>query len=163
MRLILLLMALQAHGASQGSDPMFAPLWRYQGTWQVTRSGAAAGAKPDELVNQCALVGRYFTCQQTVNGKQGNLLVFVAAGKPGQYYTQNITPEGRATGRANLEISGDQWKYSSTWDQGGKTTYYRTSNVFTGKNKIHYEQAESSDGKEYKVTGSGDEVRVGTR
>ena len=112
-------------------------------------------------MNRCALVGRYFTCQQTINGKQGNLLVFVAAEKPGHFYTQNITPEGRATGRADLEISGDHWTYTSTWDQGGKTTYYRTTNVFTGKSKIHFEQEESSDGKDYKVTGSGDEVKGG--
>ncbi len=32
--------------------------------------------------------------------------------------------------------------------------------MFSGKNKIHYEQAESWDEKGWKVTGSGDEVRV---
>lgn len=160
LRLILLLLVVGWCGASRAGDTTFAPLWLYQGAWHVTRGDAKPGAKPDELVNQCALVGKYFTCQQTVNGKTGNLLVFVAAGKPGDYYTQNITPEGRATGRANLQISGDQWTYSSTWDQGGKTIYYRTTNKFTGKDKIHFEQAESDDGKDYKVTGTGDELRA---
>ena len=161
MRLILLLVIASMGEAAPASDATFAPLWLYQGTWHVTRSNFAPGAKPEELVNRCALVGRFFTCQQTINGKQGNLLVFVPAEKPGHFYTQNITPEGRATGRADLEISGDHWTYTNTWDEGGKTTYYRTTNVFTGKSKIHFEQEESNDGKDYKVTGSGDEVKGG--
>lgn len=160
MRLILLLMTAALAEAAWAADSTFAPLWLYQGTWHVTRGNLASGSKPDELVNQCALVGKYFTCQQTINGKQGNLLVFVAAEKPGHFYTQNITPEGRATGRAGLEISGDQWTYTSTWDEGGKTIYYRTTNVFTSKNKIHFQQEESTDGKDYKATGSGDEVKA---
>ena len=159
--MIVLLTVAAMGGAGQIADTTFAPLWLYQGTWQVTRKDLAPGAKPDELVNQCALVGRYFTCQQTVNGKPSELLIFVPANKPGHFYTQSVNPEGRAGGRGDLEISGDQWTYSSTWDQGGKTTYYRTTNAFTGKDRIHYEQAESPDGKDYKVTGSGDEVRVG--
>jgi hypothetical protein len=162
LRLIVLLAAL-AVGSETGhaAGSPYAPLWAYQGAWRVTRSNLAPPAKPDELVNQCALLGKYFVCQQTINGKQGNLLIFVATNKPGHYYTQNLTPEGRATGRADLDISGNQWTYTSAWDQGGKTTYYRTTNVFTGKDRIHFEQAESADGKDYKVTGSGEEVKTG--
>jgi len=161
LRLILLL-ALAAMGeAGWAADATFTSLWLYHGSWKVTRTTAGAGTKRDELVNQCALVGKYFTCQQTINGQQGNLFVVVAASTPGHFYTQNITPEGRATGRASLEISGSKWVFTSTWDQGGTTTYYRTTNLFTGQNKIHFEQEESSDGKDYKVTGSGDEVKVG--
>jgi hypothetical protein len=160
LRLILLLALAAICGMSQAADSTFTPLLAYQGTWRVTHSNAASGAKPEELMNHCAALGQYFACQQTINGQAGNLVVFIATGKPGHYYTQNITSQGRATGRADLEIAGDQWTYTNTWDQGGKTTYYRTTNTFTGKNKIHFEQAESSDGKDYKVTGSGDEVRV---
>jgi hypothetical protein len=162
LRLILLVTLAGMCALSQAADVTMAPLLLYEGTWHVTRSTAAPGSKPEELVNRCAVLGRYFACQQSVNAQAGNLVVFVATAKPGHYYTQNITSEGRATGRADLEIAGDHWTYTSTWDQGGKTTYYRTTNAFTGKNKIHFEQAESDDGKTYKVTGSGDEVRVTT-
>ncbi len=136
-------------------DPVYAPLWLYQGTWHV--SSKNAGGKSDELKNQCALVGRFFVCQQTVNGIPGSLLIFVPVpNKPGHYYTQTVVQEGRATGRGDLEISGDRWVYSSRWDQGsGKATYYRTTNDFTAKNRIHYEQSESPDGKDWKVTNSG--------
>ena len=110
------------------------------------------------------LVGKYFACQQTVNGQTGALLIFIPkANNTGHYYTQNVNLQGRASGVGDLEISGDRWVYSSRWDQGGgKSTYYRTTNVFSGKNRIHYEQAESSNGRDWKVTNSGDEVRVST-
>lgn len=163
MRLILLVVLTITGQAAWAADATFAPLWLYQGTWSVTRSNAGAGAKPDELVNQCAQLGKYFACQQTINGKQGNLILFVPADQPGHYHTQNVTPDGRATGRADLEVSADKWVFTNTWDDGGRTTYYRTTNLFSGKNKIHFEQEESSNGKDYKVTGSGDEVKVAGR
>jgi len=159
-RLITFLSPLLALAAS--TDPAYMPLWPYQGMWQVTRSGAAAGQKPDELVNQCALVGKYFACQQTINGKAGGLLVIIPTGQPGRYYTQTIMPEGRATGRDDLEISGSQWTYRSRRQQGSKTTQYRTINNFVGKDHIHFERAESTDGKQWTVTDSGDERRTGT-
>lgn len=145
--------------AAPAADSVYAPLWLYQGTWQVTRQGTAQG-KPDTLKNQCALVGRYFACQQTVNGTPGALLVFIPTSQPGHYYTQNIMPEGRATGRADLEISGNRWIFSNTWDQGGRTTYYRTTNIFTGKTHIHFEQAESSNNRDWTVKSSGEETRT---
>jgi hypothetical protein len=159
LTLITFLSPLLALGAP--ADPAFTPLWPYEGTWQVTRSGAAAGQKPDELVNQCALVGKYFACQQTINGKAGGLLVIVPTGQAGRYYTQTIMPEGRATGRDDLEISGTKWTYTSRRQQGGKTTQYRTINNFIGKDHIHFERAESTDGKQWTTTDSGDERRAG--
>jgi hypothetical protein len=142
------------------TDPVYAPLWLYQGTWHVTQSGATPGKKPDVLVNQCALVGKYFACQQTVNGIVGALVVYIPTGQPGRYHNQAIMPSGRAGGLGELEINGDRWVYSNGQLEGGKTKHFRNINVFTGKNKIHYEQSESFDEKDWKVTGAGDEVRV---
>lgn len=142
--------------AAPASDP-YAPLMLYNGTWQVTHKD---GAKPDTLVNKCSKVGNFFVCDQSVNAGPSALLVFIPrADKPGLYYTQNIRPEGRATSRAELEIKGDTWTFFSTWDNGGQTTYYRTVNTFSGRTKIHFEQLESSNNKDWKTTGSGDETR----
>jgi hypothetical protein len=141
-------------------DSVYAPLWAYNGSWQVTKKGAPSGSKPDNLVNNCALVGSYFACQQSVNGALSALLVFVPAKTPGQYFTQSIMPDGRAGGRGDLTIEGDKWTYLSTWNQGTKTTKFRTTNVFTGKTRIHFEQQDSSDGRDWKTTGAGDEVRT---
>ncbi len=142
------------------SDAASEPLWLYNGTWQVTRNGQGAAAKREVLLNQCALVGKYFTCQQSVNGAVSALLVFVPASASGEYYTQSVMPDGRGGGRGNLKIEGDRWTFLSNWNQGGKTTFYKTINVFAGKARIHFEQQESTDDKEWKTTGSGDEIRT---
>jgi hypothetical protein len=157
-----LLVTHAVFGAEAEHNP-YTPLWLYNGSWRITRKNLAPGAKPDDLVNQCALVGKYFTCQQTINGETGALLVFVPANKPGHYYTQNVRLDGRATGRGDLEIEGDRWTYSTTWNQGGTTTYYKTINTFTGRDRIHFEQLESKNDKDWTTTNSGDEIRTGQR
>jgi hypothetical protein len=144
------------HSATTGNAAL-APLWLYQGAWHVTRSGAP---KPDQLVNQCAELGTYFACHQTVNGVSGNLLVIVPTEQTGKYHTQVIEPSGRATGLSDLSIEGDRWSFNGRWNQGDKTTYYRTINIFNGKNRIHFEQDESPDGKSWTTKNSGDEVRA---
>ena len=152
---ILLLLAATSLNAA---DP-YTPLWLYNGAWQVTRKDQAA----EKLVNRCVVVGRFFACEQTVDGVPGNLLILIPiADKPGHYYTQNVGPQGRASSRGDLEIDGDHWVFRSNWDQGGSTVYYRTTNVFSGRNKIQYEQAESTDNKNWTVKNSGAETRVGS-
>lgn len=148
-----------AFPANTASNP-YTPLWLYNGSWRVTRQGLAPGAKPDELTNQCALVGKYFACQQTVNREPGALLIFIPAAEPGHYYTQNVRPDGFASRRGDLEIEGSRWTYRTAWDQGGTTIYYKTVNTFTGKDRIHFEQLESKNNKDWKTTNSGDEVRI---
>jgi|SRR5579864_1869203 len=159
--IVLAMLALTAVAASRAADDsVYTPLWLYQGNWIASPKDLALGASPDQLSDECALVGKYFTCQQTVNGKIGALLVFVPAETPGHYFTNAIVPQGYAGGRGELEISGDRWTYSNKSVDGDKTTYHRTLNIFTGKDHIHYELGESGDGINWTVTGSGDEVRA---
>jgi len=150
------LSALLAFSAFSADSP-YASLWLYNGTWRITRKDQ----KPEELVNRCAQFSKYFSCEQTVNGTVVSLVVYVPSSTPGQYYTQSILPEGRAGGLGNLTINGDTWTFTNSWNQGGGTyTYFKTINVFSGKDKIHFEQQESPNRKDWKTTGSGDEVRV---
>ncbi len=161
LTLLLLAFAPQAVHAAKAPDAAYSALRNYEGTWQVSRKDTPPGAKPDTLVNQCALLGKFFACAQTINGAPGGLVIYIPSGKPGHFWTQTVMPEGRATGRDELEISGDQWTYMSRRDQDGKTTFYRTTNTFKDKNHIHFEQAQSNNGSDWKVNGSGDEVRTG--
>ena len=128
-------------------------------SFPVKESNSKSGTPPDIIVNACKPVGSYFTCQQTVNGKLSSLIIFIPGDKPGHYYTQGVLPEGWATGRGQLEIAGDLWTYRSQATDDGKTTYYRTTNVFSGTDKIHFELSQSSDGEHWNVTKSGDEER----
>ena len=157
---VLIILSVTTSGAAPQPGET-AVLSRYAGTWQITRQNAAADAKPDVLSNECATVGRYFACQQTTSGRPGGLLVFIPTSEPGHFYTQTILPEGRATGRDDLRVNGDEWTYSSRRDQNGQTTLYRNVNRFTGRNRIHYEQAQSTNGTDWTVQSSGDEVRLG--
>ena len=157
-----ILLATALVQASASTNATYTPLWLYNGRWQVSAKNQAPRAKPDELVNQCALIGKYFACQQTVGGALSELLVFLPAKVPGSFYTQSVLPDGRAGGRGALTIEGDKWTFLSTSNQGGKSIYYKTINVFTGKNRIHFEQLESSNHEDWKTTNSGDEVRPGS-
>lgn len=143
--------------APSAADPA---LSLYAGNWTVTRGGAGAGSKPEELHNQCSSVGKYFACEQSVNGNVTGLLLIIPASQSGHYNTQTVLPDGRATGKGELVISGNQWVFSTIWNSGGKTMRYRTTNTFSDKNHIHFQQEESSDGTHWQVTGSGDDVRV---
>jgi hypothetical protein len=152
-----MLLSILVAAMLSGPDQL-TPLMLMNGNWQVTH---ANGAKPDLMVNQCTKTGHFVTCDQSVDGGPSALLVFIPrADKPGQYYTQNIRPEGRATSRGDLEINGDVWTFLSNWDNSGHTIYYRTVNTFVGRTRIKYEQSESSNGKDWKVTNSGEETRV---
>ena len=149
--------ALMGMTRAQGAADPYAPLRLYEGAWQVTQT-TPAGRKPDRLVNDCARIGRYFACQQTVNGKPGALVVFIPDTVPGHYHTQIVLPDGAALGPAGtLTIIGDHWTYLGEPDAKG--VRYRTINVFSGRDRIHFESARSTDGKTWTVTMAGGETR----
>ena len=142
--------------ARAATDPCV-PLRLYAGAWQVTQTTPAA-KQPDRLVNDCAPVGRYFACQQTVNGKPGPLVVFIPAAASGHYRTQIVLPDGAALGPpGTLTIAGERWTYLGKPDAKG--VRYRTVNVFSGRDRIHFEVARSTDGKTWTVTMAGHETR----
>ena len=154
------LLASFVAGAAPAPNSADAVLSLYAGTWTVTRKNAPAGSKPEELRNQCDWIGKYFGCEQSVNGSVTGLLIVIPTKEPGHYNTQIVLPEGRATGKGELAIAGDRWVFTSIWNQGVETVRYRTTNVFAGKNRIHFEQEESTDGVHWETTASGDDVRV---
>lgn len=140
----------------------FAPLKLYEGTWTVVSAHTAAGdGRPDTVVNHCTEGSAFYTCEQMVNGKAIALVVFTATDDPAKFHTQPVLPTGRAVGRSDLTIAGDHWTYSSSGtDDAGKPVFYRTENIFTGRDKIHFEQYESGDNKTWVKKNEGDEVRV---
>ena len=140
----------------------FTPLKLYEGTWTVVSAHTMAGdGKPDTAVNRCTEGTAFYICEQVVNGKSIALVVFTATDDPTKFHTQPVLPSGRAVGRSDLTIQGDHWVYlSSGTDDNGKQVYYRTENVFTGRDKIHFAQSESADNKTWVIKNQGDEVRV---
>jgi hypothetical protein len=132
----------------------------YQGSWSATDS-KSAGKKT--IVNECHRLGRFYACEQTVDGKPSSLILFLPTETAGHYYTQAISPELKAYGRGDLQIESEHWTYSSKDEENGKTTYYRTTKQFHGPDRIHFEIAESADNKTWNTTLAGDEARTSKR
>ena len=135
-----------------------APLKRYAGNWKVSRKSAAG--QSEQLQNQCAQAGKSYVCEQTVAGSVRGLLVFLPTNTPGHFTTQNILPDGRATGKGDLTIDRNRWTFTSTWNGGATVTHYRTTNVFLTTNQVHFEQEESTDGTHWQLKDSGEETRA---
>ena len=95
----------------------------------------------------------------TVNGKVTSLVVFTPAGEPNQFHVQNILPAGFATGRTDLKLDGPHWTYSNKDVEGCVTTWSRSENYFTGADRIHFEQYQSADGKNWEKKAEGVESR----
>lgn len=138
--------------------PVFSSISLYQGNWQATPG--MSGSAPDTISNHCEEFSEYYACQQTVNGKVGALIVFVYAGTTGHFNTQAILPNGSAQGRGDLLIEGQRWTFSGKSTDSGKTTYFRTINDWHGHDRIHFEVAHSSDGKDWVIDHQGDERRI---
>src|SRR5579884_3032536 len=142
------------------AEDAYKPLRLYNGFWTSHDSSPKTGASVNHIVNVCETVGRFFACQQTVNDKPPTLIVYLSSGSPGHYFTQALSAELRAFGRGELLIEGDRWTYSGEGEENGKPVYYRTVNVFTGTDHIHFEVGQSADDRNWNTTLSGDEVRT---
>jgi hypothetical protein len=100
-----------------------------------------------------------------VNGKNVALVIMLPshALENGGYAYRNqglaVESDNSCTSGA-LEIVGDRWVYSSDEPENGKKIYWRTVNVFSGTDKIHFERQRSEEGSKWTVTMSGDEARV---
>jgi hypothetical protein len=156
---LILLAALPGLFAAD-ADKVYQPLWLYHGHWKAKSASGDSAPKLVDIVNYCARVGRFFGCEQTVDGKPGAMVVYIPAETPGHFYTQAILPDGNANGRGELIIEGDRWTFQSASPKDEKPPHYKTTNVFSGKDRIHFEQLESKDGKHWEVKSSGDETRV---
>lgn len=146
------------------SASVFAPIRVYAGAWTMTSDHPiSTSGQPDQLVNRCTETTAFYNCEQVVNGKPAALVVFTSADQPNHFYVQAVLPSGKATGRTDLLLNGDHWTYRNTaTDDAGKTIYYRTENLFTGPDRIHYDQYESADNQTWTRKSQGDENRTRT-
>lgn len=156
--LVFLAWMVQSAGAPQDA---YAPLRLYNGAWTVTARDDSGKTKTDTLVNDCAQIGLYFGCQQTVNGKPAALVLYIPADDAGHYVTRAVLPDGQSPGTGELTITGSHWVYIGHNDSADdKTMWFRTINDFQGNDRIHSESSRSSDGKTWTATGSADDTRI---
>lgn len=144
------------------ADP-YAPLQLYQGSWDAETNGGKESA-PTHISNHCAKTGVFFVCEQLINGKSEALVVFLPTGASGatqNYRTMGLRVNHEKPGDwGNLEITGERWTYFGEGTENGAKVYWRTVNVFSGPDKIHFEMQGSADGKTWETKRSGEEHRV---
>jgi hypothetical protein len=145
------------------ADDPYAPLKLYEGKWDATTT---AGDKTiTHLENHCTATGRFFMCEQKVNGKTEALIVFLPIGSTGptneKYKTAFLNADATPSGGWNdLTIDSDRWVYSWEDADGNAKVYWRNINTFSGASHIHYEIQRSDDGITWKTVKRGDEVHV---
>jgi hypothetical protein len=152
--------------AATNADP-FGKLAIYDGTWTVHAShpwsGGQAGSA-DQLVSRCHRFVAYFACEQTINGAPASLIVYTASDEPERLNTRTITPSGLAGGRGDLTLAGPHWTYIDRPPASLKGDWSRTENIVTDRDHIHFEEYASSDeGKSWRLTNEGEEVRRSSR
>ena len=144
-------------------EDSYAPLRLYQGSWEARTNGDPK-ASPTIIANHCEKTGVFFVCEQVVNGKSEDLVVFLPQGASGAtqtYKTEGLSVSGETPGAwGKLEISGDRWVYSNDGTENGTKTYWKTINIFAGHDSIHFQIQRSTDGKSWQDQSSGDEHRV---
>jgi hypothetical protein len=154
--------AAMAGGSATAADDPYGPLRLYDGKWNILPSEDGKGAL--QLENHCTKTGLFFVCEQVVSGKSVALVVFLPIAKTPsggeEYRTQALTADANPAGDwGKLTIEGDRWIYSWESTDGGKKSYWRNINTFSGKDKIHFEIQRSEDGTTWKMQKSGDEQR----
>ena len=160
---IILLSALAAptaYASPPQGDP-YTPLRLYAGQWRLTPEGKGKALVVD---NHCARTGLFFACEQVVDGKPADRVVFLPKGETAQgqvYRTQAMDADGvTAHPWSDLTIKGNDWVYSNTKADVGKPVRHRTLNHFSGPDHIHFDVQSSVDGSIWTTEASGDEQRV---
>ena len=148
-------------GARSAEPDPYAPLKLYDGQWLMTTSDGKSVA----LANHCARTGLFFACEQVVDGRPADLVVFLpqartaAAGQT--YRTQALMADGAGVHSWHtLIIDGDRWTYLGDEPTPGAGVRDRTLNTFAGSDHIHFETQTSADGKTWTTTSGGDERRT---
>src|SRR5579885_1956505 len=120
------------------SDDGYAPLWLYQGKWQLKTNGQE---KADTIANECKRVGKYFACEQAVNGKVESLIVFVPAETPSIttrkacYPTSEPRAGPRSKSRATIgRIRARSKKTAKPLTTGPRTSFPERT-TFTSSNR----------------------------
>lgn len=147
------------------SSAGIAAIEAYKGTWKfssVTLDTPHSKAAKDERVfrNDCWRSAGYYACNQFLDGKSQDLIVFTYDPDKNLYTTYIVPPDGSAAHSGTLEIHGDTWIYPWESTEKGTTTYFRVVNVFKSPTSIQYRSEFSTDNQTWTPTATGTESRV---
>ena len=122
-----------------------------------------AGSVTSALVSHCTRFTAYFACEQVIDGKPAELILYVPAGPPGKFFTKMVMPNGLSTDRGEFTVEPSHPGHFTYLDKGlanGKPVYSRTENFIRSADSIHFEEYESTDNQTWTKTNEGDETRM---
>jgi hypothetical protein len=154
-----------AQSPSTPSSTGIAAIEAYKGTWKfssVTLDTPHSKAAKDEktLRNDCWRSAGYFACNQFLDGKSQDLIVFTYHEDKNLYTTYIVLLDGSAASSSTLEIHGDTWIYPWQVTEKGTTTYFRVVNIFKSPTSIQFRSEFSPDKSTWTTTATGTELRL---
>lgn len=146
-------------------EDAYKPLQLYDGAWQVNVTQPKP--KTDHLVNHCARTGKFFSCEQQVNGETGALVIFLPTGpaEKGSPSAQSyrtlvaLSDASKPGDWGHLTIDGSVWTYTWTSLDGDKVVSWRNVNRFQDNDHIHFELQRQDPDRTWKTQLAGDESR----
>ena len=146
--LIAALLACGTLGNTQADDPVL-KLAAFLGKWQSEGTFANGSQVVSSLDCRWSAQVDFLVCEQAIKmagGDHHQLTIYSYNSKDQNYsYTTLGDPGARPTS-GNVQIKGNVWTYSTTFERDGKTTQVRTINEFTTASNETFKVESSDDG-----------------
>src|SRR5262245_23578903 len=161
-----LLIALTANyaGYAQSTADPAQKLGAFVGKWATEGSFVGTDNKISSTLEcRWSPQGIFLVCDQLVKLPGGDHHQFTAYsyGKDGYSYT-TIADPGAKPSSGKIEIQGNVWTYSSSFENNGKTVQIRTTNEFTDpRTEVFKTQTSEDGGATWKTVLQGTAHKVG--
>jgi hypothetical protein len=136
-------------GISQADDPT-KKLGAFQGKWQTEGAFTGSDTKISSILEcRWSPQGTFLVCDQLVKLPGGDHHQFTAYSynsKDSAYSYVTIPDPGAKPNSGKVEIKGNVWTYSSSFENNGKTRQVRTTNEFTDPRTETFKTEFSDDG-----------------
>ncbi len=136
-------------GVAQADDPA-KKLGAFLGKWQTEGAFTGSDTKISSTLEcRWSPQGTFLVCDQLVKLPGGDHHQFTAYSyntKDSAYSYVTIPDPGAKPNSGKVEIKGNVWTYSSSFENNGKTTQVRTTNEFTDPHTETFKTEFSDDG-----------------
>jgi hypothetical protein len=146
---LLVVAACCCGGVAQADDPT-KKLGAFLGKWQTEGAFAGGNAKISSTLEcRWSPQGIFLVCDQLVklpNGDHHQFTAYSYNSKDNAYSYVTIPDPGAKPNSGKVEIKGNLWIYTSSFENNGKTTQIRTTNEFTDPRTEVFKTESSEDG-----------------
>ncbi|HKF22602.1 MAG TPA: hypothetical protein VKE93_13605 [Candidatus Angelobacter sp.] len=147
---LLTILSCSSLAVEQAVDPV-KKLGAFVGTWQTAGSFAGSDNKISSTLDcRWSPQGIFLVCDQLVSlpggGDHHQFTAYSYNSKDNIYSYVTIPDPGGKPTSGKIEIKGNLWTYSSSFENNGKTIQIRTTNEFTDPGTEVFKTESSDDG-----------------